>query len=74
VRESGGTAVAVSEKAIVAAFRRCGSLGITASYESAATLAAVEELRRSGTIAPGARVLLVHTASHLVALPRTPAA
>jgi len=74
VRESGGTAVAVGEEAIVAAFQRCGALGVAASYESAATLAAVEELRRSGAIAPGARVLLVHTASHLVALPRAPIA
>jgi len=74
LRESGGTAVAVGEDAIVAAFERCGALGIAASYESAATLAAVGELRRTGEIAAGARVLLVHTASHLVALPRTPAA
>ena len=73
LRESGGTAVAVSEEAIVAAFRRCGALGVAASYESAATLAAVGELRRTGEIAAGARVLLVHTASHLVALPRAAA-
>lgn len=68
LRASGGTAVAVSEAAIRAAFERCGALGIATSYEGAATLAAARELRAGGTAAAGARVLLLLTASHLVAL------
>ncbi len=68
--ESGGTAVAVSEAAIRDAFRRCGELGIATSYEGAATLAAARELRSGGTIPAGAAVLLLLTASQLVALAR----
>jgi threonine synthase len=71
LRDSGGTAVAVSEAAIVAAFGRYGALGIPAGYESAATLAALHALRRDGTIAAGARVLLLNTASHLIPLGKT---
>jgi threonine synthase len=70
LRESGGTAVAVSEAAIRDAFTRCGALGIATGYEGAATLAAARELRESGTIPGGARVLLLLTASQLVALAR----
>jgi threonine synthase len=70
LRESGGTAVAVSEAAIVNAFTRCGELGVATSYEGAATLAAARELRARGAIAPGARVLLLLTSSQLVSLAR----
>jgi threonine synthase len=70
IRESGGTAVAVSESAIVQAFTRCGELGVATSYEGAATLAAAVELRARGTIAAGARVLLLLTSSQLVSLAR----
>ena len=73
LRESGGTAVAVSEAAIADAFVRCGALGVATSYEGAATLAAVHELRARGEIRHGARVLLLLTASQLVALSRTAA-
>jgi threonine synthase len=74
LRESGGTAVAVSETSIREAFARCGDLGAATSYEGAATLAAARELRERGTIAGGARVLLLLTASQLVALARPVAA
>jgi threonine synthase len=73
LRESGGTAIAVSEAAIVNSFTRCGELGVATSYEGAATLAAARELRARGSIAAGARVLLLLTASHLVSLARPPA-
>ncbi len=68
VRESGGTAVAVSEGAIRDAFRVFGRIGIAASYESAATLAALRKLRIQGTIPVGARVMLLLTATHFVSL------
>ena len=71
LRESGGTAVAVSEAAITGAFARCGELGVATSYEGAATLAAVRELRSRGTIAAGARILLLLTSSQLISLARS---
>jgi threonine synthase len=70
IRESGGTAVAVSEAAIVDAFRVLGRNGIAASYEGAATLAALRKLRADGLIAVGSRVLLLLTANHFVSLGR----
>jgi threonine synthase len=71
LRESGGTAVAVSEAVIAGAFVRCGELGVAASYEGAATLAAACELRACGMIAAGARLLLLLTASQLISLARS---
>lgn len=68
VRASGGTAVAVEDGAIVAAFRHLGSLGVAAGYESAATLAALRALRGRDAIPAGARVLLLLTGSHLIPL------
>ena len=73
LRESGGTAVAVSEAAITDAFARCGALGVATSFEGAATLAAARVLRVRGELERGARVLLLLTASQLVALARPPA-
>lgn len=70
LRVSGGTAVAVDERAILGAFTTFGRLGITAGYEAAATLAALETLRADGTIGKGARVLLLLTATHQIALAR----
>jgi threonine synthase len=67
-RDSGGTAVAVSEAAIIEAFRDCGQHGVAVSYESAATLAALRRLRDEGVIDSGSRVLLLLTASHLIPL------
>jgi threonine synthase len=66
IRASRGTAAAVSEEAITAAFRASGAAGLSTSLEGAATLAAARLLRLRGEIAPGSRVLLLHTASHAV--------
>lgn len=68
IRESRGTAVAVEEDEIVRAFSTCGHLGITASYESAALVAALGRLRQQDIIAEGSRVLLLMTANHLIPL------
>jgi threonine synthase len=72
IRESGGTAVAVRESAIVEAFKVLGQHGQAASYESAATFAALRRLRTDGVIGVGARVLLLMTASHLISLAQDP--
>ena len=68
LRESGGTAVSVSESAIKSAFARYGESGIAAGYESAATLAGVQALREAGEVSDGSAVLLLNTASQLVPL------
>ena len=61
LRESNGTAVAVAEDAIETAYRDLASHGIASGYEGAATLAATRELLTRGTLAKGARVLLLIT-------------
>jgi len=71
LRESGGTAVAVSEEAIRTAFARYGESGVPAGYESAATLAGLFALRETGEIADGAVVLLLNTGSQLVPLAKS---
>lgn len=68
IRESGGTAVAVTDDEILTVFQRCGRLGIAGSFESAAVVAALGRLRADGVIPAGSRVLLLLTASHLVPL------
>lgn len=68
LRDSGGHAVAVSEAAIVDAFGALGRAGVSASYEGAATLAALRQLRADGRIQGGARALLLITASAWVTL------
>jgi threonine synthase len=68
IRESDGTAVAVSESAIVDAFTTLGRHGVAGSYESGATFAALRSLRRDGVIGSGSRVLLLLTATHFVSL------
>ena len=73
IRESDGTAVAVSEAAIVEAFKILGQHGQAVSYESAATFAALRRLRADGLIEVGSRVLLLMTASHLISLAQQPA-
>ena len=71
LRESGGTAVAVSEEAIKRAFARYGEVGVPAGYESAATLAGLLALRDAGEVGDGARILLLNTGSHLIPLSKT---
>ena len=68
LRESRGFAVAVSEEEIRDGFAEFGKRGIAAGYESAATLAGLQDLCRSNRIHAGARVLLLNTGSHLIPL------
>lgn len=68
IRESHGTAVAVDEDEILTRFAQCGTLGVPASFESAAVVAALHRMRSEGTIADGERVLLLLTAGHLIPL------
>jgi len=66
LRESEGTAVAVSDAAILAAQAKlCRLEGIFAAPEGAATLAALEELIRQEWIDPHERVVLFNTGSGL---------
>jgi threonine synthase len=66
VRESGGTAVAVSDAAMVEATALVGrTTGVYASLEGAATAAALPELARVGAVRPGDRVVLFSTGSGL---------
>jgi threonine synthase len=66
LRESNGTALAVSDEDMRAAIRRVGRLeGLFFCPEGAACVAAVARLRRDGWIAPADRVLLFNTASGL---------
>jgi len=71
LRESGGTAVAVSEEAIESAFARYGEAGVPAGYESAATLAGLLALRKAGEVGDGSAVLLLNTGSQLVPLAKS---
>ncbi len=68
--DSRGTAVAVSEDEILAAFHFYGRLGVDAGYESAATFAALRQLVAAGHVQPDDRVLLLNTGSQLIPLAR----
>src|SRR5579863_1145011 len=64
VRKSEGTAVAVSDDAIMAAVKQMASTeGIFPAPEGAAALAAYEQLLRAGTLAANDRVVLFNTGS-----------
>jgi threonine synthase len=66
VRDTGGTALAVSEEEIVSAQREMARLtGVYAAPEAAATWAATAELRRSGWLVGTERVALFVTGSGL---------
>lgn len=66
VRESGGTAIAVSETAIRAAWAEfAGATGIYAAPEGAATLAALKLLQERGLVEPQERIVLFNTGSGL---------
>jgi len=68
IRDSGGTAVAIEEEEILAKFSDCGRVGVPASFESAAVVAALHRLIETGTISAGERVLLLLTAGHFIPL------
>jgi threonine synthase len=62
VRETGGTAVVVSDEDIAAAmWRLAREAGIAAAPEGAATLAAAIRLREEGRLEPESRVVLLST-------------
>ncbi len=64
LRESGGTAIAVSEAAIRSALKMLRRAeGIFVASEAAAALAAVDPLYRAGQITPQDRVMLLLTGS-----------
>jgi threonine synthase len=66
IRESGGTAVAVSDRAMVDGMLAIGrSEGISAAPESGAALAALERLLGDGTIARDESVVLFNTGGGL---------
>ncbi len=66
VRESGGTAIAVSDEMLVEAQMEMGRMeGIFACPEGGATLAALKVLLSEGWIAPDERVVLFNTGSGL---------
>jgi threonine synthase len=66
IRESHGTAIAVSEEDIQNAQRRLAvTEGILASPEGAATLAALERLIQSDWVRPEERIVLFNTCTGL---------
>jgi threonine synthase len=66
LRQSGGSAVAVSDDAIVAAMREMSRLeGIDACPEGAATLAGLRVLLTSGAVRGGEEIVLFNTGTGL---------
>jgi threonine synthase len=66
LRESGGTAIAVSDEEILEAMSlACACEGLLASPESAATVAAARTLREQGWIGAGERVVLFNCGTML---------
>jgi threonine synthase len=66
IRESGGTAVSVSDAEMVAGMRDLGKFeGISAAPESGAALHAIRQLLGNGTIRSGERVVLFNTGGAL---------
>jgi len=66
VRESGGTALAVTDAEMVTAMRELGSLeGISAAPEGGAALQALRMLRRDGHVKPTDSVVLFNTGGAL---------
>jgi threonine synthase len=66
IRESGGTAVAVSDREMIDGMLTLGRTeGISAAPEGGATLAAVQRLVAAGTIAPSQSVVLFNTGGAL---------
>jgi len=66
LRETGGTALAVSDAELVAAQRRMSAMeGIFACPEGGATLAALEQLLAEGWVSPDERIVLFNTGTGL---------
>ena len=73
IRETGGTAVAVSDEAITAAQRTLAEAGIGVEPASAASLAGLRQLREDGIVEDGERVVCL-TTGHLLKDPDAAAA
>jgi threonine synthase len=66
VRESGGTALAIADRAMVAGMLKIGKHeGVSAAPEGGAALAAIEQLASNGTIARHESVVLFNTGGAL---------
>ena len=66
LRESGGTALAVSDEALLAGSRELARLeGIFAAPEGGALVAALRTLRERGFVGPSDRVVLFNTGTGL---------
>jgi threonine synthase len=66
IRDSKGTAVAVSDQAVIGSQKKLAQLeGIFAAPEGAATLTALEHLVRQKWVHPGERIVLFNTGSGL---------
>jgi threonine synthase len=65
IRETGGTAVAVSDGEIARAMAELGRAGFSACPEGAATLAAASRLRERGDLGPDHTVVLINTGNAL---------
>jgi len=65
IRNTGGTAVAVSDSEITAAQRHLAAEGVGVEPASAASLAGLKKLRRSGVVDDGERVVCL-TTGHLL--------
>ena len=73
VRESGGTAVAVSDEAMVQGMMELGATeGISAAPEGGAALAAIRHLKETGVMAPTDTVVLFNTGGALKYLDALP--
>jgi threonine synthase len=66
IRESGGTAVAVDDAAMVQGMRDIGRLeGLSAAPEGGAALVALRELQRRGLVQPDQTIVLFNTGGAL---------
>jgi len=64
LRESGGTAVAVTDEELLEAQRALGALeGIFAAPEGAATYAALQKMVEAGSVRPDEKIVLLNTGS-----------
>ena len=73
IRETGGTAIAVSDEAITAAQRRLAESGIGVEPASAASLAGLRQLREDGVVSDDEEVVCL-TTGHLLKDPDAAAA
>lgn len=63
LRDSGGTAVAVTEEELVEGVKKLGSEGIFAAPEGGAALAAVWKLKKTGWLQPEQKIVIFNTGS-----------